>query len=386
MMTHYFDEKPEIAWENSMERDYILMNKDLPLTSFHLKDLGRELFVVSDVKVINPSPYDSGRLTELLESRKPAKNREYLEKLLEQMQIKSISGYLDISYGLSLNDTLWFKPYDATDSITWENLNLYDNEFNETIAHFAFCGQGLARLHMKTTSPEFGTNGMLPKCWHREEDHEIYLYKGGTSGCSNTGNEPYSEYMCSCILEAMGMRNYVPYTLKHYHGHLVSSCKIFTSKEIGYVPVCNYSNPTRYMQIVEMFDSLGLREDFDNLMIFDALVFNTDRHLNNYGFLVNNDTYKVEGMAPIFDNGCGMLPFYVMDNDIDEYAKKYDYQNSGLSNDDILMLCLRDRHKKMLSHLVDFKFPEHPLFDLPEERVERLEQLLQRRIQYILQA
>ena len=377
-ITSYFNS------EAAMERDYVLMNKDLPLTSFHLKDIGNELFTVSNVEILNSSPFNSEKLQELLESRKPAKNREYLEKLLKQMQINSISGYLDVSYGLSLNDTLWFKPADAGDEINWTNLNLYNNEFNETIAHFAFCGQGLVGMHMKTTSPEFGTNGMLPKCWHREEDNQIYLYKGGTSGCANTGNEPYSEYMCSCILAALGMPNFVPYTLKRYHDYLVSSCPLFTSKAVGYTPVCNYSNPTRFMQIVEMFDDLGLIEPFENLMIFDALVYNTDRHLNNYGLLVDNDSYKVEGMAPIFDNGCGMLPYYTMDKDISEYAKKYDYQNSGLSNDDILALCLRERHKKMLRNLVGFKFPAHPLFDLPQERIEHLEDLLQKRIQYIL--
>lgn len=385
MLTHYFDEKPELVWENSMERDYILMNKDEPLVSFHLKDLGSELFTLSDIDPINDSPYELERqLRSLINQKKPAKNREYLEKLLEQMQIKSISGYLDVSYGLSLNDTLWFKPSDASDVINWDNLNLYDNEFNEAIAHFAFCGQGMAGIHMKTTSPEYGTNGMLPKCWHREEDGQIYLYKGGTSGCSNTGNEPYSEYMCSTILAALNMPNYVPYTLKRYHGHLVSSCKLFTSKEIGYTPVCNYRKPEDFTDILTMFDDLGLRESFDNLMVFDALVYNTDRHLNNYGLLVNNETFEVEGMAPIFDNGIGMLPYYTMDKDINEYAKKYDYQNSGLSNDDILMLCLRDRHKKMLSNLIDFKFPKHPLFDLPSERIERLEALLQKRIRDIL--
>lgn len=369
----------------AMEKDYVLMNKDLPLTSFHLKDIGLELFSVGDVAPINASPYNSERAVSLLlESRKPTRHREYMERLLKRLQINSISSYLDVSYDLSLNDTLWFKPADAGDEINWTTLNLYDNEFNETIAHFALCGQDLAESPAKTTSPEFGTNGMLPKCWHREKDNKIYLYKGGTSGCANTGNEPYSEYMCSAILAALGMQNYVPYTLKCYHGKLVSSCPIFTSEKTGYKPVCNYSNPQDFSDIIDLFDNLGLREQFDDLMVFDALVYNTDRHLNNYGLLVNNDTYAVEGMAPIFDNGCGMLPYYTMDKDIFEYAKKYDYQNSGLSNDDILALCLKDRHKKMISRLVGFEFPEHPLFDLPKERVERLEDFLQKRVQYIL--
>lgn len=366
-----------------MERDYVLMNKDVPLVSFHLKDIGQELFVLSNIKDISTSLTEE-RLKQLIINKKPTKNREYLDKLLEQMQIKSISGYLDVSYGLSLNDTLWFKPADSDDSINWANLNLYDNEFNETIAHFAFSGHGLAGIHMRATSPEYGTNGMLPKCWHREDDGQIYLYKGGTSGCCNTGNEPYSEYMCSCVLEAMEMPNFVKYTLKKYHESLVSSCKLFTSKEVGYTPLCNHFNPQDFMDIVNKFTELRLRDEFENLMVFDALVYNTDRHLNNYGFLTDNDTSRIVGMAPIFDNGLGMLPYYTMDKSIADYAQKYDYQNSGLSNKDIFDLCLHERHKKMISRLAGFHFPKHPLFDLPEERVIRLEDLLQRRVQYIL--
>lgn len=302
------------------------------------------------------------------------------------MKINSISEYLYITHGLSLNDTLWFKPADAPQDVNWQTVNLYDNEFDETIAHFTLCGQGLAGSYTKPISPEFGTYGMLPKCWHRETDGNIYLYKSGTSGCSNTGNEPYSEYMCSELLNAMNMPSFVPYTLKKYDGIVVSCCPIFTSKEVGYTPICNYANPVDFMDIIQIFEQLGLREEFDNLMIFDALVYNTDRHLNNYGFLTNNDTYKVEGMAPVFDDGCGMLPYFTLDKDINEYAKKYDYQNSGLSNDDIIGICLKPRHRKMLADLAGFKFPRPPLFNLPEERITMLENLLQNRIRYILSA
>ena len=367
-----------------MERDYTLMNKNTPLVSFHLVDIGQEMFTLSDIKHLGDTEFSDTQLKNVLLQKKPAKNREYLDKLLNLMQIKSITGYLDISYGLSLNDTLWIKPTDASDDINWANLNLYENEFNETIAHFAFCGQGMAGMHMKTTSPEFGTNGMLPKCWHREDDGEIYLYKGGTSGCSNTGNEPYSEYMASALLDAMKMPNYVQYTLKTYHNSLVSSCKLFTSQDYGYLPVCNYFNPSDFLDVMHEFEKLGLKDAFEDLMVFDALIYNTDRHLNNYGFIVDNATFEIQGMAPIFDNGLGLFPYYTMDKDLTAYAAEQDYQNCGIPNDDVFALCLKDRHKKMLRSLADFKFPKHPLFDLPPERIERIENFLQQRIQYIL--
>lgn len=373
-----------IFGDHSMKKTYILMNKDKPLTEFTLTDIAQDDFALEDVTVLNSSPYEEIKsLKKLLTSRKPAKSREHMDKLLELMQIKCVSGYLDISYGLSLNDTLWVKPKEARESLSWKSLNLYENDFNEVIAHFAFCGQGLAGMHMKTTSPEFGTNGMLPKCWKRIDD-KIFLYKGGTSGCSNTGNEPYSEFLASALLEAMKMPNFVKYSLKSYHDTLVSSCELFTTQDYGFVPVCNMFNPELFEEIPGIFDEQGLRSEFNDLMVFDALIWNPDRHLNNYGFIVNNDTYKIEGMAPIFDNGEGLLPYYTMDKDMKEYSSKYDIQNSGLSFEAVLAYCLEERHKKMLSGLVGFKFPDDPLLALPRERIERLENLLQERIQWVL--
>ena len=39
------------------------------------------------------------------------------------------------------------------------------------------------------------------------------------------------------------------------------------------------------------------------MMVFDALICNVDRHLNNFGVLVDNRTNKIKCMAPLFDHG-----------------------------------------------------------------------------------
>lgn len=54
-----------------------------------------------------------------------------------------------------------------------------------------------------TTSPELTTDGMLPKAW-RSVNGGIYLYKGGSSGAANAGNEPYAEYYAAQIAEGNG--------------------------------------------------------------------------------------------------------------------------------------------------------------------------------------
>ena len=39
---------------------------------------------------------------------------------------------------------------------------------------------------------------------------------------------------------------------------------------------------------------------FSDIFFFDALIFNTDRHLGNFGFLGDNETNEISGVAPIF--------------------------------------------------------------------------------------
>lgn len=365
---------------------YTLMNKDTELIRFSLKNPGEEPMKLSDIRVVERNPYlDEEDLRYLIFTRKAPRDREYIDKVFKLMGINSVSDYLNVSLGLSLNDTLWFRPENC--ELSWADVNLYDDPFNETIARLALTGQAPAGELIATASPELATNGMLPKCWHRCDDG-IYLMKGGTSGCSNTGNEPYAEYYASQLLKAMQMPNYVDYDLVEYEETLVSKCRLFTSQELGYSEVCDRFDPGSFNGsfngIISIFDELKLRDHFNDLMCFDALIYNTDRHLNNYGFLVDNNTFEIVGAAPVFDNGVGLLSYYTMDKDIDEYAKKYDYQNSGLSFSDILILCLTDRQRKMLNRLVGFRFEKHPQYNWPDERLERVEELLQKRLKWIL--
>ena len=79
------------------------------------------------------------------------------------------------------------------------------------------------------SSPEFTTNGMLPKCWRRVSG-KVYLYKGGTEGASNTGFEAYSEFYAAQVAQAMGI-NAIPYNLSKWKGRLCSTCELFAGKD-----------------------------------------------------------------------------------------------------------------------------------------------------------
>ena len=62
------------------------------------------------------------------------------------------------------------------------------------------------------------------------------LFKGGTTGAANTGNEPYSEFYAAQVAKKMGL-NHVPYTLGKWKGIICSVCELFTSKDYSYIPI-----------------------------------------------------------------------------------------------------------------------------------------------------
>ena len=47
----------------------------------------------------------------------------------------------------------------------------------------------------------------------------------------------------------------------------------------------------------------------DDMLILDALIFNTDRHFGNFGFLVDNKTNQIVAPAPLFDHGNSLFNY-----------------------------------------------------------------------------
>ena len=101
--------------------------------------------------------------------------------------------------------------------------------YEKSLALVAYTGVGGSREAFSTSS-ELITKGMLRKAWRFVEDDGNYLYKGGTEGAANTGNEPYSEYYACQIADKMGI-GCVQYDLENWKGILASKCRLFTDIE-----------------------------------------------------------------------------------------------------------------------------------------------------------
>ena len=325
---------------------------------------------------------DDDALWSWLTHRTVPKHRNYIQRMLGNIGITRMEtrAIIELCKGLSLNDVYWVVAEDFKGK--WSDCNLYCNEFSKTLAVMAFTGGQRGEFvagRDSSTSPEFTTNGMLAKCWRRREG-QIALYKGGTEGAANTGFEPYSEYYASQIAEALGLAH-VEYGLEKFKGRLCSTCPLFTSERIGFVPAGRLVSRNEALQDPR----------FADIFFFDAIIFNTDRHLGNFGYLIDNDTNEIVGAAPIFDNGYGLfsLAMYKPGHRYDEYddLRKFVGHITPALYDRWLGFpgAISPTLRARLANLKGFRFKRHKYYNLPVDRLRRIEDFLQNRVAEILE-
>jgi len=174
-----------------------------------------------------------------LKHRTIPKNRAFVHSFLSKcgLNLNRPLSIIHVSKGLSLNDCYWVveEGFEGT----FAKYNLYDNRFSQILALIAFTGYGSSIRTSLASCPEFTTNGMLPKCWRRENG-KILLYKGGTSGAYNTGNEPYSEFYAAQIARAMGI-NAINYRLSKWQGSCVPPASCLPARNARIFPLAGWS-------------------------------------------------------------------------------------------------------------------------------------------------
>ncbi|MGN8968757.1 XRE family transcriptional regulator [Intestinimonas sp. HCP28S3_D6] len=377
-----------------MEQEYMLRLYDMDLLSFSLAEQGIEglkaklLWTNEEHRQLLPLDMelsDAGVL-KWLQKRVIPKNRAYVAEILKTfgLSINDTKGIIDVCKGLSLNDSYWVVPGDF--SGTFAQYNLYENRFSEILSLVAYTGIGQSDAAF-TTSPELTTNGMLPKAWRFIDGKGIYLYKGGTFGAANTGNEPYSEFYASQVAQAMGL-NAVPYELENWKGILASRCKLFTDIDTSYIPIGRIVREGGLKACLGYYEKLGPEtyEHIKSMLVFDAVIYNEDRHFGNFGVLRDNHSGVVIGAAPIFDNGLSLFNFAMPDDfkDLDSYARTRGTPY-GISFETVCQEVMGPVQMRQLRKLIGFTFQRHPRLNLPDDRLRAIERHLQKRVRQLLE-
>lgn len=373
---------------------YELKQYDEVLLKFSLERKNLDEFSYDIYWVNEPLKYlipiglqlDSKGLAKWLSARTVPKNREFVDQILFKSGLthNDTIGIINLSKGLSLNDSYWIVEEGFQG--TFSHYNLFENSFARMLALIAYTGYGSHTRKGFTSSPEYTTNGMLRKCWRRS-NKKIYLYKGGTSGAANAGKEPYSEFYAAQIADRMEL-NHVSYGLAKWKETLCSTCELFTDINTSYLPIHNFLQDCTLTGTAEFLKGLGndYYHEFVDMLVFDALIYNTDRHYGNFGLLVDNRTNRPKGFAPIFDNGLSLFN-YAMDDDLQDvkgYAKTRQPSFPNVTFEEIVKEFITDRQREKLRKMINFCFSKHSKYNLSAHRLKTIEDFLQFRVSELL--
>lgn len=405
----------KISWKR-----YLLKNKNTPLLQFDFHpgdgskngDSGRNGTVeigerFSENAALFPkdlSPEASGEMVmQWIKSRRAPKNRWNIWHVFSAIgKTKNPLQYVDAARGMSLNDSFWITEYELDEK--WEDCHLYNHPFAKELAGAALFGHSCT-VEGKIFTPELTTGGVLPKCWIRENG-KILLIKMDRHDCGDGQSQAVNEYLASQVAAVMGIPH-VGYTLKQIKrpdGIMAPACvcELFTSEKTGF---CNagiffqrkYSSlrrpdlafqqlPIRSRQAQNEMASFWGSRCYADMMVYDAVIGNRDRHLGNFGYLVDNDTGEFLRPAPLFDNGRSILydtenvNFMNVESFIDSL---YGQRGKFLLHDAAVWQFAEPRHMEMLERVRHIHL-EAPVIGISTTRLRLAEQMLHLRAERIM--
>lgn len=214
---------------------------------------------------------------------------------LEQAQDPIYRAKIAISCrAVSLQDNYWVKL--KNDKVGWCNVDIHTNRLSNIVAQIALHGSSLI-LQGKVNTPELTTYGAYAKCWKRE-DSELYMYKAGFNGNS----ESKVEVEVSNILDKCNV-THLKYEDGMSDGLYCCKCKCMTRGNICMLSGLDFIS---YCNVVNLdFRKEALAIDGDSMykmFIVDYLISNPDRHGQNWGFFYDCSSMSILGCHPLYDH------------------------------------------------------------------------------------
>ena len=205
---------------------------------------------------------------------------------------------------VSIQDSYWLKDDDST--IKFSSMNIRKNKFREIVD---ISLNGVASTEkLSYFSPEFTTHGLFRKAWIREDD-ELYLLKSDRHENNiNTRMEVLASKILSCFTNKIDCIEYTGGYRTFKEGNLyVNKCKNFVRESHSFVEAWEVMEYCKRMNISFRDSILGYSKEVASIGVLDFIISNTDRHAQNYGFMMDNLTGKIDNIAPLFDFNCALV-------------------------------------------------------------------------------
>lgn len=132
-------------------------------------------------------------------------------------------------------------------------------------------------------APDLSTRGCFPKAWIRREK-DFILLKGG--GEDTVKRELVASRLCQCFDFKQ-----VKYNEGFYDGQKVTESRLITSQKYSIILKMTFEIYALNHDLDVLEECLRVdKETYYGMNILDYLVGNIDRHPENWGFMVDNQT------------------------------------------------------------------------------------------------
>ena len=294
---------------------YTLMHKDIPVAEL---DCLRHTLTINEITTIYDEAHlpckqrrnnFSDDLQEWIDGRRIPASRQQLDAALDILRVRGFFDLVVESLGLSLTDHYWIRPCNS--ELTWKDVNFFTNEFSEDMGKVLFGEDIPEKEEINLMSPDNTSDGWLKKRW-KVINGKRCLIKASTFPYQQ---EAYNEVWAYTLAEFLGI-NHTPYTIVTDNSQPYCICETFASKTLEFVSanriMLNYGKFTgvlSYDMLCKSYEVLGIpnfKAELEKMLVLDYLIYNEDRHLNNFGVLRNSETLEWSGICPIFDSGTSM--------------------------------------------------------------------------------
>ena len=194
----------------------------------------------------------------------------------------------------TITDNYWVKPLSDI-STKYEDVRFKVNMFDD----LALTGDVNSFDQPPGRTPELTNTGSFEKCW-RLIDGSWWMFKAGKQ------EELFSELLACrlAILLGMPIAEYEP------AGGFIKSRDFTINAHVDFEPAQGIIGDEQdYIAIYEAlraFDG-NICAQYVQMCYFDGLIFNMDRHENNFGILRNSDTAEVLSLAPFYDHNIALV-------------------------------------------------------------------------------
>ena len=230
-------------------------------------------------------------------------NRENIKNVCEayKLTLLDFEKVVKACHLTSINDSFWIK--EGTERVTWKDVNLFTNQFDEWIAYRALMNISSV-TPPKKVSPELTTRGDTAKAWFKLKDG-TYLFKVGKY-----------ELAANAILDELGF-NHVEYEevkpvelMRYIPSALVAGfinklddkvvkCKCFTGPDLVYYTWEDY---LKYIgNEAHAYDSVSSgpnSQSYYEMLVADYICNNSERYADDWGVLIGPTVRWLE-LAPL---------------------------------------------------------------------------------------